>query len=213
MGSSRPDYDELTSGDDESGAIIDVGMHRVSSRVEADGSAEAVLSNQTLSPSSLFAAAPMERTMSTPLGSSVPMSRTKSTPLGGVSYAMKRVLSRDDRGRPAVSEQEAEGLVNSRVKGIYKQGGVEAVLENNSSLHSPPPPLVKTKSALSPAYAVRKVFSKRDGEWQSALKNREADDLISSRVGDDADDDQFEENDTSLKGGYGLRQVTTVITL
>jgi hypothetical protein len=89
------------------------------------------------------------------------------------------------------------------------QGGVETVLENNSSLHSPPPPLVKTKSALSPAYAVRKVFSKRDGEWQSALKNREADDLISSRVGDDADDDQFEENDTSLKGGYGLRQVNS----
>jgi hypothetical protein len=210
MGSSKKPDELFISGDDECGAIdVDFGIHRVSSRVEADGSAEAVLSNTTSS--SLFAAAPpMTRTMSTPLGGPVPMSRTKSTPLGGVSYAMRRVLSRDDRGRPAaaVSEQETEGLVNSRVKGVYKRGGVETVLDENSSLHSSPPQLVKTKSLLSPAYAVRKVFSKRDGEWQSALENNEADDLMSSRVGD-AHDDQFEENDTSLKGGYGLRQVNS----
>ena len=157
--------DELTSGD-EGGGTIDVGMHRVSSRVEADGSAEA----------SLFTAAPITRTMSTPLGNSIPMSRTKSTPLGGVSYAMRRVLSRDDRGRPAVSAQEAEGLVASRVKEVYNRGGVEAVLNDTSSLHHSPLRL----------------------------------DLMRSRSrADDAKDDQFDENGTSLKGGYGLRQVNS----
>jgi hypothetical protein len=181
----------LSSGDDECDAIY-VGIHRVSSRVEADGSAEAVLSNTTSS--SLFAAAPpMTRTMSTPLGGPVPMSRTKSTPLGGVSYAMRRVLSH--RGRPAVSEV----LVNSRVQKMYETGGVETVLDENSSLHSSPPPRpVKTKLALSPAYAVRKVFSKRDGEWQSSAA--EADDLMSSRVG---------RASLRVRGERSLRQVNS----
>ena len=78
-------------------------LHLVSSsRVDADGFAAA-------------AAAQYHRTMSTPLGNSIPMSRTKSTPLGGMSYAMRRVLSRDDRDRPAaaVLKQKANLLSNS----------------------------------------------------------------------------------------------------
>jgi hypothetical protein len=175
---------------------IDVGIHRISSQVGADGSAEVMF------------AAPMTRTMSTPLGSSVPMSRTKSTPLGGVSYAMRRVLSRDDRGRhataAAASKQEAVGLM---------------------SPHTSASPLFKTESGLSPeniSYSVRKVFSKKEGEWQSALHNREVEGLmsqqelvyrVSSRVDSNdegaetiLDSDQFDDN--SLHGsGYGLRQV------
>ena len=205
MGSSRrhkPDEPPPADDGESSDDAINVGMHRVSSRVEADGSAEAVLSNNTTS--SLFAAAaPMTRTMSTPLdNSSIPLSRTKSNPLGGMSYAMRRVLSRDDRGhhnnqdRAAMSEQESEGLVTSRVKGIYNRGGVETILDNNDLLS--PPPLVKRKSALS-AYFMKKVFSKQDdNEWQSALQNNETDNLC-----------QEEGGSASLKGGYNLRQVNS----
>jgi len=193
MGSSSRKPDVLTPSDDDESGAISVGMHRVSSRVEADGSAEAVLTNT----SSLFAAAePMSRTMSTPLdNSSIPLSRTKSNPLGGMSYAMTRVLSRDERGRhqdAAMSEQESEGLVTSRVKGIYNRGGVETILDND--LLSPSP-LVKRKSGLS-AYSMKKVFSKQDDEWQSALQNNETDNLCQGRS-------------AALKGGYSLRQVNS----
>ncbi|KAK1741496.1 hypothetical protein QTG54_007974 [Skeletonema marinoi] len=189
--------DESTPGDDESGSI-NVGMHRVSSQIEADGSAEAVLSNNT-TVSSLFATtAPMTRTMSTPLdNTSIPLSRTKSNPLGGISYTMRRVLSRDDRGSrhddddddAVVSQQESEGLVNSRVKGIYNRGDIETILDND--LISPPP-LVKRKSSLS-AYSMRKIFSKQhDDEWNGEVK-----------------DIHQENNRTSLQSGYGLRQVNS----
>jgi hypothetical protein len=113
---------------------------------------------------------------------------------------MKQAVSRDDRRQPA-AEQESERLVSSRVQMIYERGDVETVLvlDNNSSLHTSPPQLVETKSLLSPTYAGRKVYSKRDGEWQSpALENNESDDLMSSRVGDE-----------SLRGGCGVRQVNS----
>ena len=186
--------DESTPGDDKSGSI-NVGMHHVSSQIEADGSAEAVLSDNNTS--SLFAtAAPMTRTMSTPLdNTSIPLSRTKSNPMGGMSYTMRRVLSRDDRGSrhdndaaaAVVSQQESEGLVNSRVKGIYNRGDIETILDND--LLSPPP-LVKRKSSLS-AYSMRKIFSKQHDEWNGEVA------------------DLHQENKTSLQSGYGLRQVNS----
>jgi hypothetical protein len=242
-------HDEMPDEDGSRG--FEIGMHRVSSHVGTDGSAEVVLSS---APALFAAAEPMTRIKSMPLGGTSyamrrvrsrddraqnaaaamfedeaegvgslsytpsslfaadPITRTKSTPSGGMSYALTRVLSRDDRYRgrqvvAAVSEKEDDGLVGSRVKGVYKRGGVETVLDENYI--SPPPALVKTKSALSQAekmsHSVRKVF------WKSALKNREADGLMSSRV--DANEDRFEDNDNEasfLQGsGYGLRKINS----
>ena len=113
---------------------------------------------------------------------------------------MRRVLSRDDRGSrhdddddaaAAVSQQESEGLVNSRVKGIYNRGDIETILDND--LLSPPT-LVKRKSSLS-AYSMRNLFSKQhddDDEWNGEVK-----------------DLHQENNRTSLQSGYGLRQVNS----
>ena len=193
----------MSSLDDETlMGEIDVGIHRISSQVDADGSAEVTLA----------ATAPMLRTMSTPLGGSIPMSHNTSTPLGGMSYAMRRVISRDARDRHVVAAAVVVSTTQDEAEGLMPP-------------HTSPSPLVKTKSDLSPeniSYSVRKVFSKDDGEWQSALQNREVEGLVphqesvsrvSSRV--NANDDGAEAilesylfDDNSLQGsGYGLRQV------
>ena len=192
MGRSSKSDDVTT---DEQCATINVGVHRVSSRVEADGSAEAVISNDFSSP--LFQAAPITRTLSAPLdNSSIPLSRTISNPLGGMSYAIKRVLSHDDRGRhSAVPEEESEGLVSSRVKGVYRKGGIETELDD---YHLRPPPIVR-KSSLSSAFLIKKVFSKKEDEWQ----HEETDEFVESSS-DHADKCN---NGNSLKGGYRFRQV------
>eukprot|EP00984_Skeletonema_dohrnii_P008155 scaffold2992_cov83-Skeletonema_dohrnii-CCMP3373.AAC.4 len=165
---------------------VDVGIHRISSQVDADGSAEVTLA----------AGAPMARTKSTTLGGSI----------SGMGYSMRRVLPRDGGGRHAAavssSKQEVVGLVPS----------------NNTS----PLPLVKAKSGLCPediSYSVRRVFSKEDGAWQSAIEveglvsHEESVSRVSSRV--DASDECAEAillpnqfDGSSLQGsGYGLRQV------
>ena len=171
----------MSSSDEEmSSDEVDVRIHRISSHVGADGSAEVTFA----------AAMPMTRTMSTPLHGS----------MSGMGYSMRRVLSRDDSAGVVSSKQEAQELMPS----------------NNTRTV----PLVKTKSDLSPegiAYSVRRVFSKENGEWQSAIEveglvpHEESVSRVSSRV--DASDevaeaillsDQFDDN--SLRSsGYALR--------
>ncbi len=91
---------------------------------------------------------------------------------------MRRVLSSRDGGQQyhhqdELLELESEGLVSSRVKGIYSRGDVEIILDDNDNQLSSPTPLVKRKSSLT-AYSIKRVFSKRkDDQWESTSQASE----------------------------------------
>ena len=81
--------DQHVSKDENVGII-----HRISSHISADGSAEVTFA----------AAVPMTRTMSTPLHGSI----------SGTGYSMRRVLSRDDSAGVALSKHETQELMPSK---------------------------------------------------------------------------------------------------
>ena len=200
-----------SSGDDNEGRTVGAADHHHLFSY-ADGSAEVVVSSSS-TPSSLFATESITRTMSTPLGTSVPMTRTKSTPLGAMSYAMKRVLSRDDRGSrqqhhhhhadTVVSEQESERLV--RVRPQTDELGVETELDyENTTSSSQPSPLVKTKSRLSTDSTIKKVFTRK-----KKMKEEDGDEMLHGSSGYGL----RKINSTPLQGGlendYGLKRTKT----
>jgi hypothetical protein len=101
-----------------------------------------------------------------------PVIRAQFTSLGSkVAYTMRRVISREDRDRhdDDAAEQESAGLMSDQTL--------------KSDDYNEPVLLAKTNSGISVenlSYAMKKVFSKQDDDWQDAMTNREVDGLIST---------------------------------